>query len=151
MRISDWSSDVCSSDLCGTRPKTGSTRKNPSCCGLWENWGERDRLSGRPLCAERRGSLHPLFDTGPQRAGTDRAAGAGARRHFVEPQLPAAADRPSCGGADAHRASRIDPEGSRRAAHASGARPEEHTSELKSLMRIPYAVFCLKKKKTITH
>src|SRR3546814_327128 len=60
---------------CGTRPKTGSTRKNPSCCGLWENWGERDRLSGRPLCAERRGSLHPLFDTGPQRAGTDRAAG----------------------------------------------------------------------------
>src|SRR3546814_5642935 len=31
---------------CGTRPKTGSTRKNPSCCGLWENWGERDRLSG---------------------------------------------------------------------------------------------------------
>src|SRR3546814_13977520 len=28
------------------------------------------------------------------------------------------------------------------------ARSEEHTSELKSLMRISYAVFCLKKKKT---
>src|SRR3546814_9808092 len=28
-------------------------------------------------------------------------------------------------------------------------RSEEHTSELQSLMRIPYAVFCLKKKKTI--
>src|SRR3546814_10708219 len=27
-------------------------------------------------------------------------------------------------------------------------RSEEHTSELQSLMRIPYAVFCLKKKKT---
>src|SRR3546814_2561463 len=27
-------------------------------------------------------------------------------------------------------------------------RPEEHTSELQSLMRISYAVFCLKKKKT---
>src|SRR3546814_8420486 len=29
-------------------------------------------------------------------------------------------------------------------------RSEEHTSELKSLMRISYAVFCLKKKKTTT-
>src|SRR3546814_10165951 len=29
-----------------------------------------------------------------------------------------------------------------------GWRPEEHTSELQSLMRISYAVFCLKKKKT---
>src|SRR3546814_1097028 len=30
----------------------------------------------------------------------------------------------------------------------TGARSEEHTSELQSLMRISYAVFCLKKKKT---
>src|SRR3546814_2670692 len=30
---------------------------------------------------------------------------------------------------------------------ASGKRSEEHTSELQSLMRISYAVFCLKKKK----
>src|SRR3546814_6019374 len=30
-----------------------------------------------------------------------------------------------------------------------GVRSEEHTSELQSLMRISYAVFCLKKKKTI--
>src|SRR3546814_5254921 len=32
---------------------------------------------------------------------------------------------------------------------AALARSEEHTSELQSLMRISYAVFCLKKKKTI--
>src|SRR3546814_3306873 len=32
--------------------------------------------------------------------------------------------------------------------HASDFRSEEHTSELQSLMRISYAVFCLKKKKT---
>src|SRR3546814_5199809 len=32
---------------------------------------------------------------------------------------------------------------------ASMARQEEHTSELKSLMRISYAVFCLKKKNNI--
>src|SRR3546814_4777404 len=31
-----------------------------------------------------------------------------------------------------------------------GLRSEEHTSELQSLMRISYAVFCLKKKNTIT-
>src|SRR3546814_4655332 len=31
------------------------------------------------------------------------------------------------------------------------ARSEEHTSELQSLMRIPYAVFCLKKTKHIHH
>src|SRR3546814_4963876 len=30
-------------------------------------------------------------------------------------------------------------------------RSEEHTSELQSLMRISYAVFCLKKKKTTTN
>src|SRR3546814_8997035 len=32
----------------------------------------------------------------------------------------------------------------------AGERSEEHTSELQSLMRISYAVFCLKKKKKIT-
>src|SRR3546814_8407060 len=35
----------------------------------------------------------------------------------------------------------------RRIRHAQNARSEEHTSELQSLMRISYAVFCLKKKK----
>src|SRR3546814_5319332 len=40
--------------------------------------------------------------------------------------------------------------GGGRSAHRTGvaARSEEHTSELQSLMRISYAVFCLKKKKT---
>src|SRR3546814_6704699 len=33
---------------------------------------------------------------------------------------------------------------------ADDLRSEEHTSELQSLMRISYAVFCLKKKKTTT-
>src|SRR3546814_4800580 len=35
-----------------------------------------------------------------------------------------------------------------RAGQAARGRSEEHTSELQSLMRISYAVFCLKKKKT---
>src|SRR3546814_1746424 len=34
---------------------------------------------------------------------------------------------------------------------AAASRSEEHTSELQSLMRISYAVFCLKKKKKNTH
>src|SRR3546814_4624214 len=36
------------------------------------------------------------------------------------------------------------------AAFQLGIRSEEHTSELQSLMRISYAVFCLKKKNKIT-
>src|SRR3546814_2701294 len=36
-----------------------------------------------------------------------------------------------------------------RAYAANGIRSEEHTSELQSLMRISYAVFCLKNKKTV--
>src|SRR3546814_4110883 len=35
--------------------------------------------------------------------------------------------------------------------HAQQTRSEEHTSELQSLMRISYAVFCLKQKNTVTH
>src|SRR3546814_3233579 len=34
---------------------------------------------------------------------------------------------------------------------AVSVRSEEHTSELQSIMRISYAVFCLKKKKTLTY
>src|SRR3546814_8451852 len=39
----------------------------------------------------------------------------------------------------------------RHAPRPIGKRSEEHTSELQSLMRISYAVFCLKKKKTKMH
>src|SRR3546814_3896069 len=55
----------------------------------------------------------------------------------------------------------VDPHGARGAeqagtdrqhsAAAPHVRSEEHTSELQSLMRISYAVFCLKKKKTTPH
>src|SRR3546814_2967706 len=38
-----------------------------------------------------------------------------------------------------------------RACAQQGLRSEEHTSELQSLMRISYAVFCLKKKNTHNH
>src|SRR3546814_9043585 len=40
-------------------------------------------------------------------------------------------------------------EGAKRAARNGEGRSEEHTSELQSLMRISYAVFCLKKKEVL--
>src|SRR3546814_2638044 len=43
----------------------------------------------------------------------------------------------------------IDEEAEEDLMRLGGVRSEEHTSELQSLMRISYAVFCLKKKKTI--
>src|SRR3546814_4603263 len=43
----------------------------------------------------------------------------------------------------------VELEQMRDAARFAAARSEEHTSELQSLMRISYAVFCLKKKKKI--
>src|SRR3546814_5499655 len=50
---------------------------------------------------------------------------------------------------------RVVPEYGRTYAEANGTefdeRSEEHTSELQSLMRISYAVFCLKKKKRTLH
>src|SRR3546814_7909890 len=53
---------------------------------------------------------------------------------FIDVSIPAATEPPS-----------------RRSTPARPRRSEEHTSELQSLMRISYAVFCLKKKKTNTN
>src|SRR3546814_6648796 len=51
-------------------------------------------------------------------------------RHRLLVRVPAGVKLPAAGAVGPRR----------------GARSEEHTSELQSLMRIPYAVFCLKKK-----
>src|SRR3546814_3434139 len=45
----------------------------------------------------------------------------------------------------------LDRIGDQRMRRRRAARSEEHTSELQSLMRISYAVFCLKKKNKQTH
>src|SRR3546814_2893532 len=57
---------------------------------------------------------------------------------------PASPPPPSA-GCRAARARRADPPPAPRR-HSARQRSEEHTSELQSLMRISYAVFCLKKK-----
>src|SRR3546814_1170517 len=51
------------------------------------------------------------------------------------------------GGADEREAGDGEPHAAGAGAFAEHDRSEEHTSELQSLMRISYAVFCLKKKK----
>src|SRR3546814_2781261 len=119
MRISDWSSDVCSSDLV---PEPGQRRQHRH----------------------------------------DGATDEGERRCTVEvagPRLVVAAGK----GDDVERSGQhVGPDrnvGERRVQGLAGPAPQalegpprsaEHTSELQSLMRISYAVFCLKNKKTHT-
>src|SRR3546814_10728017 len=70
----------------------------------------------------------------------------GARRWRLEIVGPAPGKSPGKRG-DVLLA-RVESVRDRDAAQALHGRSEEHTSELQSLMRISYAVFCLKKKKT---
>src|SRR3546814_10492513 len=76
---------------------------------------------------KRRDGKHPDHKRG--------GGGAADRRHVAELHL--CADRGTDGGARLSWHARLRARG----------RSEEHTSELQSLMRISYAVFCLKKKK----
>src|SRR3546814_3846590 len=120
----------------------------------------------RPPRATRTDTLFPyttLFRSGP-RSGRWRAAGGGAahgeqgfavrvRRAGVQPLPDPHRPRRPRGLPAARRGrARADADGALAAArHAAarrlhGRRSEEHTSELQSLMRISYAVFCLKKK-----
>src|SRR3546814_5122861 len=108
MRISDWSSDVCSSDL-GTRRSVLHRAGSPQAPS---GTGCRHRTA-RPGIRRRYGSEASRALVGPLSAGCRRDAKA------------------------------------RRVAHQ--VRSEEHTSELQSLMRNSYAVFCLKKKTRIHH
>src|SRR3546814_1915920 len=115
MRISDWSSDVCSSDLVAAR-----------CAGVrrQQDHGPRpgDRGARASPAAEVRQRLGGLDR---QSAGTQRLGASAGQSCAAEPQEE-----------QRGRQLRFRPQ-----------RSEEHTSELQSLMRISYAVFCLKKKK----
>src|SRR3546814_5715989 len=129
MRISDWSSDGCSSDL------RACVR-----CGGRGRRGYRERRLGEGSCepaVQHPASLFPDRGEGP---------GALALRGFDDVvvaacvvAVPPAAFEALGAGDDARaRVAQRDGSGQQRS--------EEHTSELQSLMRISYAVFCLKKK-----
>src|SRR3546814_2296097 len=110
MRISDWSSDVCSYDLAASL------------------YGHHSRRT-----VGRRPRQRPADGNGAQEMGQARMEGA------VPARDQARRDRLS-GHPRAQQLARPVRAG------VEGFRSEEHTSELQSLMRISYAVFCLKKK-----
>src|SRR3546814_7133372 len=116
--ISDWCSDVCSSDLYPSNHQLGRAA-HPGRCRARR--GRKGTPEHRPPVQPRR---RPTEDRPAKPASTARAPAAPPRRRR------------------SHRQCRRRPAGSCR------DRSEEHTSELKSLMRISYAVFCLKKKIT---
>src|SRR3546814_5511114 len=141
MRISDWSSDVCSSDLSGIPDG-------------------RDGIVVDVDALDEGDVILPLVDVTLLPTKLDRTGlvirGEGALPFGVVRQADLACaidrDRP-------RRRARELPLviGQRRQAELSAQerkaivdQSEEHTSELQSLMRISYAVFCLKKKKTNT-
>src|SRR3546814_9497166 len=130
MRISDWSSDVCSSDLfarLALRPGAGG-RAGPMPVLL-------PRQAARILA---RGQLRARIDKAGER-------GRGVAWRKIQRGNAWAADGPGHGRA-------FNQGWLRRYGRAGRlARSEEHTSELQSLMRISYAVFCLKKKTTARH
>src|SRR3546814_10556329 len=137
MRISDWSSDVCSSDLNrSTDParQIGPRRLRQAKLPLHIGVG----IDARDICAlllERGGPprLHANA-RGPQRVAGD-------------PGLVAGCCNPAIGRDRLDiKLRHLKPDICR-----ADRRSEEHTSELQSLMRISYAVFCLKKKKSHTH
>src|SRR3546814_7086168 len=120
MRISDWSSDVCSSDL--------GFRHQPVLRAVRALW-LRQRV--RPA----RDGLHRVPRTGP---GTTARLG-NHLRVLSRGQLagPARGHLPARTGASRQRTGAA---ARQRAAGAGNHRSEEHTSELQSLMTISYAV-----------
>src|SRR3546814_10682545 len=117
MRISDWSSDVCSSDL--LRPLVR----------LAEVVVAR-RVAATPVEGEQRQrDVVARRDVGG-RSVVRLAVIGEVHRADVSVQEQRRVDEPRV--------------------LVVGVRSEEHTSELQSLMRISYAVFCLKKKKQTT-
>src|SRR3546814_2154023 len=154
MRISDWSSDVCSSDL---RPKPNAKRRNrPSAKPKRPRPAASRKRSAqrKPVLPPRRQSRNGL--PALNRKPLNVRAGKRKKRPSVNATKSAASMKPP--SLPSVRLAR-KPSGKRRpngtalrAKMPRGSkRSEEHTSELQSLMRISYAVFCLKKKNNEKH
>src|SRR3546814_2289721 len=130
MRISDWSSDVCSSDLIARRGRP--VTKLAGCSGE-----ERARKQGIVTPDALVRCQIAIADQCP-----DPEAAIGRVFDFVKIQ-PVDIDQVRWRfDLQLHEVQQVGPPGD----EARARRSEEHTSELQSLMRISYAVFCLKKK-----
>src|SRR3546814_9900775 len=136
MRISDWSSDVCSSDLRQVGRQDFLKRLEIGGDDLED---EVDFTVEHVTFADFGNVRHVLFEFGEIALGL--ALEADHREH---------GDRIAQRGRIEFGVIPLDRAGFLQRADAAQARSEEHTSELQSLMRISYAVFCLKKKKNQT-
>src|SRR3546814_3325543 len=121
MRISDWSSDVCSSDLADR---------------LFDRDGRVDAVLIEKVDRVDAEPLERAFAGAPRVGG--RAVDAGDLL-ALEPEAELGRDDQPIALAPDRFAEQF---------LVAERRSEEHTSELQSLMRISYAVFCLKKKNT---
>src|SRR3546814_4156938 len=130
MRISYWSSDVCSSDL-GEAPAVVTQKSRTGQAVRLSRQGSGGRVP--PLASE--------SEPDPRRIAGE------ARRCEGDVVLVTQVPAPPFAG-------QVDPfdetGDARNELPARARRSEEHTSELQSLMRNPYAVLCLKKKNTTT-
>src|SRR3546814_10137274 len=130
MRISDWSSDVCSSDLTlqlGREQRAADHRD----AGEYQRPIAGDRADDRGADPDDRldDLTHGAPSSRPTRSSSRIAAAAPAP---PRPARPASRPRP--------------PSAATRSADRANPRSEENKSELQSLMRHSYAVFCLKQK-----
>src|SRR3546814_7934298 len=140
MRISDWSSDVCSSDL-----NAGH--------GGWQSEGKADQrvddlLSGKFIAHQHPGNKQPEEGVdGGRNSSRTKAQAIGGNRPVRKADshefFPTHSSRTNEYGAQWNKHDQCEPD---QAEAEREARSEEHTSELQSLMRISYAVFCLKQK-----
>src|SRR3546814_1040117 len=141
MRISDWSSDVCSSDLLEL-----AARFPIEAAAIDQQAAEGEAVAAEPLGRRVQHQVGAQFDRTAEvrcrEGAVDEQRQSGRVRHLghrrdvehLEPRIAQALGKDEA---------RLRPD------RVAEARSEEHTSELQSLMRISYAVFCLKKKNTI--
>src|SRR3546814_9892293 len=129
MRISDWSSDVCSSDLIG-----GARGKLPQVA----DWGRDDVETGSQggILIHKRQSYMAQPHSNGQWLSVRTMAALAAVSILAACTTGGRGTRPEAGPAKpVEQPTRV-----------TEMRSEEHTSELQSLMQLSYAVFCLKKK-----
>src|SRR3546814_1288651 len=138
MRISDWSSDVCSSDLQAKRPTYGPP-----------NW--RPTPSDCPSPTTMSAPISPGDLMRPSATGSVTTAISSAPAAWqASASLVISSMRPRMSGywttTQLVSLSMLSVSAAQSVSASSAGSPSTSTSDLQSLMRISYAVFCLKKK-----
>src|SRR3546814_9284466 len=157
MLISDWSSDVCSSDLHAEQsgPEIAPRRRQPPRRGVDPGLLGRQGEFGRHARIVIRAAARDRFACGYAASLCREVRIKDCAANEMSRAGTATGYAPDCGwiSASNHSPRAVTAIGrsnrplSASLVNSSALRSEKHTSELQSLMRISYAVFCLKKKK----